>query len=497
MSLPQKVLVANRGEIAVRIIRTVHELGLESVVVYHAADAGSIAVREATEAVEVTGGTPVGAYLNVEAIIEAALRTGADAIHPGFGFLAENASFAQAVGDAGITFVGPPPDAIQAMGDKIRSKALAVKAGVPTVPGSTDAVADADEAVTEADRVGYPVLLKASAGGGGKGMRIANDATECREAFDRASSEAKASFGDGRVFVERYILRPRHIEIQVLADSHGTVLYLGERECSIQRRYQKVIEEAPSPFIDAATRRQMGESAVALARAVGYVSAGTVEMVVDTDRNFYFLEMNTRLQVEHPVTEAITGIDIVAEQLRIAGGEPLGFSQDDVTLTGSAIECRIYAEDADAGFLPATGRLALVRFPAGPGIRVDHGMLEGQEVTAAFDPMIAKVIVHGATRGEPRSSARAARFARHRAARDDHEHGVPRARAGTPGSSQAGNLHTGFLDEHADDARAPPLPTAEEQRILIAAASAGQSALRSALRSARAAGVDGRMEAVK
>jgi propionyl-CoA carboxylase alpha chain len=466
MSLPQKVLVANRGEIAVRIIRTIHELGLESVVVYHAADSGSIAVREATDAVAVTGPTPVGAYLNMDAIIEAALRTGADAIHPGFGFLAENAAFARAVADAGITFVGPPPEAIQAMGDKITSKALAVKAGVPTVPGSSGAVADADEAVAEADRVGYPVLLKASAGGGGKGMRIANDARECREAFDRASSEAQASFGDGRVFVERYILRPRHIEIQVLADGHGTVLHLGERECSIQRRYQKVIEEAPSPFIDEATRRLMGASAVALAKSVGYVSAGTVEMVVDTDRNFYFLEMNTRLQVEHPVTEAVTGIDIVAEQLRVAGGEPLEFSQDDVTLSGNAIECRIYAEDADAGFLPATGHLALVRFPAGSGIRVDHGMLEGQEITASFDPMIAKVIAHGADRGAAIAQTREA--LRQTVLLGTITNTAYLERVLAHPEFRAGNLHTGFLDEHADELKPPP-PTAEEERILVAA----------------------------
>jgi acetyl-CoA carboxylase biotin carboxylase subunit len=467
MSLPQKVLVANRGEIAVRILRTVKSLGLDGVVIFHPADAGSVAVRDASEAVEINGATPVGAYLDADQIIAAATSTGADAIHPGFGFLAENADFAQRVLDAGITFVGPAPDAIRAMGDKIESKRLAREAGVPTVPGSADAVASADEAMAEAERIGYPVLLKASAGGGGKGMRIARDAAECADAFERATSEALASFGDGRVFVERYIERPRHIEVQIMADQHGTVVHLGERECSIQRRYQKVIEEAPSAFIDAATREEMGARAIALAKAVGYASAGTVEMVVDQERNFYFLEMNTRLQVEHPVTELVTGIDIVAEQLRVAGGEPLGYGQDDVRLSGSAIECRIYAEDADAGFIPATGKLALVRFPAGPGIRVDHGMLEGQEVTAAFDPMIAKVIGSGATRDEAIARTR-------KALRETVLLGTVTNTAflervlGHP-EFAAGNTHTGFLDEHADELR-PPAPSAEDERLLLAAA---------------------------
>jgi acetyl-CoA carboxylase biotin carboxylase subunit len=467
VSLPTKVLIANRGEIAVRIIRTLRRLGIPSVVVYHAVDAEGLAVREADEAVEIFGETPVAAYLNVEAIVAACRQSGADAVHPGFGFLAENADFAATVADAGVIFVGPPPAAIRAMGDKIESKRLAKAAGVPTLPGSDGALANVDEALAEADRIGYPVLLKASAGGGGKGMRIARDRDACREAFERASGEAQAAFGDGRVFVERYIDRPRHIEVQVLADALGTVLHLGERECSIQRRYQKVIEEAPSPVIDAATRAEMGARAVALAQAVGYASAGTVEMILDEDKNFYFLEMNTRLQVEHPVTEMVTGIDIVEAQLRVAGGEPLGLTQDDVQIHGHAIECRVYAEDAEAGFIPATGHLHLVRLPSGPGVRVDHGVLEGQHVTSAFDPMIAKVIAYAHTR----------------------EHAIERAREALRGTVLLGTItntaylervlaqpdfvegktHTAFLDEHEDALKSPPR-SEEDARLLMAAA---------------------------
>ena len=467
MSLPDKVLIANRGEIAVRIVGTLRRLGIASVVVFHAEDAGGRAVREADEAVELQGETPVGAYLNVEGIVEACRRTGADAVHPGFGFLSENAAFAEALAEAGLVFIGPPPAAIRAMGDKIESKRLAAAAGVPTLPGSEGAVGDAGEAVAEADRIGYPVLLKASAGGGGKGMRIARDAAESREAFERASGEALASFGDGRVFVERFIERPRHIEVQVLADGRGTVVHLGERECSIQRRYQKVIEESPSPFIDEPTRREMGERAVALARAVGYASAGTVEMIVDAQRRFYFLEMNTRLQVEHPVTELVTGIDIVAAQVRIAAGEPLSFTQDDVALRGHAIECRIYAEDADAGFVPATGRLGLVRFPAGDGVRVDHGVVEGQQVSASFDPMIAKLAVHAASREE--AIARARQALRRTVLLGTITNTAYLERVLAQPAFAAGDTHTGFLDEHASALAAPPLGD-DVERCLIAGA---------------------------
>jgi propionyl-CoA carboxylase alpha chain len=465
--LPEKVLVANRGEIAVRVMRTLRRMGIASVAVYHREDADGRAVREADEAVELSGDTPVGAYLDIEAIVAACRATGATAVHPGFGFLSENAAFAEALAAAGITFIGPPPSAMRSMGDKIESKRLAAAAGVPTLPGSPDAVADVDEAVRVAEQIGFPVLLKASAGGGGKGMRIANDLAECREAFERASSEAAASFGDGRVFVERFIGRPRHVEVQVLADAHGTVLHLGERECSIQRRYQKVIEESPSPAIDAPTREAMGATAVALAVAVGYVSAGTVEMILDEDGSFYFLEMNTRLQVEHPVTELVTGIDIVAEQIRIAAGEPLAFGQADVRMDGWAIEARVYAEDADAGFVPAIGRLGLVRFPAGDGVRVDHGVVEGQQVSASFDPMIAKVAAHGATRAE--AIARLRDALRRTVLLGTVTNTAYLERVLAHPDFAAGETHTNFLAQHAG-ALAPPTPPDDVERCLVAAA---------------------------
>jgi propionyl-CoA carboxylase alpha chain len=467
MGLPSKVLIANRGEIAVRIIRTLRELGVGSVVVYHAADRHSLAVREADEAVELLGDPPVSAYLDVPQIIRACASTDAEAVHPGFGFLAENADFAQAVADAGVTFIGPPPSAIRAMGDKIESKRLAKIAGVPTLPGSEGALESAGEALEEAERIGYPVLLKASAGGGGKGMRIARDRKACEEAFVTAAREAQAAFGDGRVFIERYIDRPRHIEVQVLADAHGTCLYLGERECSIQRRYQKVVEEAPSPFIDPATRAEMGERAVALAKAVDYVSAGTVEMVADADRNFYFLEMNTRLQVEHPVTELVTGLDIVEQQLRIAGGEPLGLTQDDVQLRGHAIEVRIYAEDADAGFIPATGPLHVVRFPSGEGVRVDHGVIEGQPVSSAFDPMIAKLIGFADTREE--AIARTRQALRDTVLLGTITNTTFLERVLANADFISGDTHTAFIDEHAD-ALKTPAPDDHQRRLLLATA---------------------------
>lgn len=467
MSLPEKVLVANRGEIAVRIIRTLTELGIRSVAVYHAVDARSRHVRDADEAVELTGSTPVAAYLDAEQIVAACKSTGAQAVHPGFGFLSERAAFAEAVAAAGVTFIGPPPDAIRSMGDKIESKRIAVAAGVPTLPGSEDALADTDAALAEAERIGYPVLLKASAGGGGKGMRIARTAEECREAFERSSSEAETSFGDGRVFLERYVDRPRHIEVQVLADSHGNVIHLGERECSIQRRYQKVIEEAPSPFVTPELREELGSAAVALARKVGYTSAGTVEMVMDQDGNAYFLEMNTRLQVEHPVTELVTGVDIVAEQLRIAAGEKLSLSQDDVRMTGCAIEARVYAENATAGYIPAVGTLRLVRFPSGPGIRVDHGVLQGDEVTSAFDPMIAKVIGYGPTRTE--AIARASGALRETVLLGTTTNTAFLADVIEHPDFAAGDTHTGFLDEHPA-LTSPVVAGPDDERLLIAAA---------------------------
>jgi acetyl-CoA carboxylase biotin carboxylase subunit len=467
MTLPDKVLVANRGEIAVRIMRTLRQLGIGSVAVHHAIDASSRFVRDADEAVEISGETPVGAYLDGAAIIAAAQATGADAIHPGFGFLSENAGFAQAVADAGITFVGPPVSAIRSMGDKITSKQLAVRAGVPTLPGSGGALTDVDDALEQAARIGYPILLKASAGGGGKGMRIARTPDQCREAFTQAASEALASFGDGRIFLERYVDRPRHIEVQILADSYGNVVHLGERECSIQRRYQKVVEEAPSPFVGPQLRAQLGEAAVALARQVGYTSAGTVEMVMDTEGQAYFLEMNTRLQVEHPVTELVTGIDIVAEQLRIASGGKLGFTQADVQLTGSAIECRVYAEDPYAGFVPAIGPLRLVRFPDQPGIRIDHGVTQGERITAAFDPMIAKVVGFGRSRDE--ALERIATALRHTVLLGTTTNTGFLLDVVTDPDFIAGATHTGFIDEHPA-LTATPEPGAAGERLLVATA---------------------------
>jgi len=396
----EKILIANRGEIACRVIRTCRRLGIKTVAVFSDADADALHVRLADEAVPIGPPPAAESYLAIERIVEAARATGAEAVHPGYGFLAENARFAGALGDAGIVFIGPPTEAIRVMGDKIESKRLAEQAGVSTVPGHPDPVSDARLAARVAGDIGYPVMIKAAAGGGGKGMRIALGEQELRGALERAQSEARSSFGDDRVFLERFIEQPRHIEIQVLADRYDGVVHLGERECSIQRRHQKVIEEAPSPFLDEATRAAMGEQAKALARAVGYVSAGTVEFIVDQDRNFYFLEMNTRLQVEHPVTELLTGLDLVELMIRIAAGERLPFAQDDVRLDGWALEARVYAEDPRRGFLPATGRLKRYIEPEGEGIRVDSGIVEGGEITLFYDPMIAKVCAAGADRAQ-------------------------------------------------------------------------------------------------
>ncbi|MEK9945954.1 MAG: acetyl/propionyl/methylcrotonyl-CoA carboxylase subunit alpha [Alphaproteobacteria bacterium] len=397
----KKILVANRGEIACRVIRSARRMGIATVAVYSDADVGTPHTQLADEAIRIGPAPAAESYLVVDAILAAIKETGADAVHPGYGFLSENADFVNALDEEGITFIGPKADAIAAMGDKIESKKLADKAGVSTVPGFLGEVPDADAAVKIARDVGYPVMIKASAGGGGKGMRIARDDDSVREGFERAVSEAKSSFGDDRVFIERYVETPRHIEIQVLADTHGNVLYLGERECSIQRRHQKVIEEAPSPFLDEATRRAMGEQAVALSKAVGYVSAGTVEFIVDPERNFFFLEMNTRLQVEHPVTECITGLDLVEQMIRVAAGEKLQVTQDDIQLKGWAIESRIYAEDPLRGFLPSIGRLTGYDVPEErDGVRVDTGVEEGSEIYRFYDPMIAKLVASGADRAE-------------------------------------------------------------------------------------------------
>ncbi len=396
----KKILIANRGEIACRVIRTARRIGIRTVAVYSDADADALHRRMADESVHIGPPAAAESYLRIDRILEACRKTGAEAVHPGYGFLSEKAGFAEALAHAGIAFIGPGAQAIAAMGDKIESKKLAKAAGVSTVPGHLGVIPDADSAVGIARAIGYPVMIKASAGGGGKGMRIARNDPETREGFRSASNEARSSFADDRVFLEKYIEEPRHIEIQVLGDAHGHVIHLGERECSIQRRHQKVIEEAPSPFIDAATRAAMGAQAVALAKAVDYRSAGTVEFIVDRQRNFYFLEINTRLQVEHPVTELVTGLDLVEWMIRIAAGERLTLQQSEIRLEGSAIEARIYAEDPLRSFLPSVGRLTRYLPPEGDGIRVDSGVFEGAEISIYYDPMIAKLIAYGGSRRE-------------------------------------------------------------------------------------------------
>ena len=396
----KKILVANRGEIACRVFITAKKMGIATVAVYSDADRDSLHVQMADEAVHIGPSVSSDSYLAINKIIQACLDTGADAVHPGYGFLSENGHFRDSLDAAGIIFIGPSKEAIESMGDKITSKRIAEQAGVNTIPGYTDVVRDADHAIEISAEIGYPVMLKASSGGGGKGMRVANNDGDCREGFERATNEAKSSFGDDRIFIEKYIQQPRHIEIQVMADSQGNVIYLGERECSIQRRHQKVIEEAPSPFLDNETRKKMGEQSCALARAVNYQSAGTVEFIADADMNFYFLEMNTRLQVEHPVTELVTGQDLVELMIRVAAGERLMLTQTDVTLSGWAIEARVYAEDPLRNFLPSTGRLVKYSEPKGNGIRVDSGVYEGGEISIFYDPMIAKLITYGDDRSQ-------------------------------------------------------------------------------------------------
>jgi propionyl-CoA carboxylase alpha chain len=399
----KRILIANRGEIACRIIKTARRMGIETVAVYSEADRDALHVEMADEAVPIGPAPAAESYLVIEKIVEACRKTGAQAVHPGYGFLSEREAFPKALGQAGIVFIGPNPGAIAAMGDKIESKKAAAKAKVSTVPGYLGEIADEKQALKIAEEIGFPVMIKASAGGGGKGMRIAYSAAEVAEGFTRARSEAKSSFGDDRVFIEKFIVNPRHVEIQVLGDKHGNVIYLGERECSIQRRNQKVIEEAPSPLLDEKTRKAMGEQAVALAKAVGYDSAGTVEFVAGQDRSFYFLEMNTRLQVEHPVTEMVTGIDLVEQMIRIAAGEKLAIKQSDVKLSGWAVESRLYAEDPYRNFLPSTGRLVKYRPPPetsieGVTVRNDTGVTEGGEISIYYDPMVAKLITHAPTR---------------------------------------------------------------------------------------------------
>jgi acetyl-CoA carboxylase, biotin carboxylase subunit len=396
----KRILIANRGEIAVRIIRACRDLGIESVAVFSDVDRAALHVREADHAVWVGPSPAAESYLKTDVIIEAAQKTAADAVHPGYGFFSERASFARAVEAAGLTWIGPPPDAIERMGDKVAARKLMAAAGVPITPGSPGTLETAEQVREIANKIGFPIMIKAAAGGGGKGMRLVEGDKDLDSIVRTVASEAKSSFGDGRFYVEKYLRRPRHIEVQVLADKHGNTVHVFERECSIQRRNQKVVEESPSPFITDEMRHKMGEVAVRAAKAVNYDSAGTIEFLADAERNFYFMEMNTRIQVEHPVTELVTGVDLVRTQIEIAAGAKLPFKQEDLKQRGWAIECRIYAEDPAAGFVPAPGKIESLRFPSGPGVRNDAGVYAGSEVPIFYDPMISKLATWGATRSE-------------------------------------------------------------------------------------------------
>jgi propionyl-CoA carboxylase alpha chain len=471
----KRILIANRGEIACRIIRTARRMGIETVAVYSEADKDALHVQMADEAVLIGPPPAAQSYLLIDAIIDACKRTGAEAVHPGYGFLSEREAFPAALAAAGIVFIGPNPKAIAAMGDKIESKRAAAAAKVSTVPGYLGVIEDEKEAMQIADEIGYPVMIKASAGGGGKGMRIAYSRAEVGEGFARARSEAKASFGDDRVFIEKFITDPRHIEIQVLGDMHGNVIHLGERECSIQRRNQKVIEEAPSPLLDEATRRRMGDQAVALAKAVGYDSAGTVEFVAGQDKSFFFLEMNTRLQVEHPVTELVTGIDLVEQMIRVAAGEKLRLKQSDIRLNGWAVESRIYAEDPYRNFLPSIGRLVRYRPPAessrdGVTVRNDTGVYEGGEISLYYDPMIAKLVTQAPTR-EAAIDAQAA--ALDAFVIGGIRHNIPFLSALMQHPRwRAGRLSTGFIAEEFPDGFHAIVPEGETAHVIAAVAAA-------------------------
>jgi propionyl-CoA carboxylase alpha chain len=471
----KRILIANRGEIACRIIKTARRMGIETVAVYSEADRDALHVEMADDAVLIGPPAAAESYLVMERIIDACRKTGAEAVHPGYGFLSEREAFPRALADAGIVFIGPNPVAIAAMGDKIESKKAAARANVSTVPGFLGVIEDEAHAVKIAGEIGYPVMIKASAGGGGKGMRIAYSTAEVAEGYTRAKSEAKSSFGDDRVFIEKFIVDPRHIEIQVLGDKHGNVIYLGERECSIQRRNQKVIEEAPSPLLDEATRRKMGEQAVALAKAVGYDSAGTVEFVAGQDKSFFFLEMNTRLQVEHPVTELITGIDLVEQMIRVAAGEKLAIRQPDVTLSGWAVESRVYAEDPFRNFLPSIGRLVKYRPPAeraegGITVRNDTGVDEGGEISLFYDPMIAKLVTHAPSRAaaiEAQSAALDAFYI------DGIRHNIPFLAALMQHPRwKEGRLSTGFIAEEYREGFAPARAEGAVARRIAAVAAA-------------------------
>jgi propionyl-CoA carboxylase alpha chain len=471
----KRILIANRGEIACRVIKTARHMGIETVAVYSEADRDALHVEMADDAVLIGPPAAAESYLLIDKIVEACRKTGAEAVHPGYGFLSEREAFPRELAKAGIVFIGPNPGAIAAMGDKIESKKAAAKAKVSTVPGHLGVIEDEKHAVKIADEIGYPVMIKASAGGGGKGMRIAHSKSEVAEGFNVSKAEAKSSFGDDRVFIEKFIVDPRHIEIQVLGDKHGNVIYLGERECSIQRRNQKVIEEAPSPLLDETTRRKMGEQAVSLAKAVNYDSAGTVEFVAGQDKSFYFLEMNTRLQVEHPVTELVTGIDLVEQMIRVAAGEKLSIAQKDVTLTGWAVESRVYAEDPFRNFLPSIGRLVKYRPPAeasqdGVTIRNDTGVQEGGEISIHYDPMIAKLVTHAPSRAaaiEAQSTALDAFYI------DGIRHNIPflSALMNHP-RWREGKLSTGFIAEEFPKGFSARPPEGEVARRLAAVGAA-------------------------
>jgi propionyl-CoA carboxylase alpha chain len=471
----KRILIANRGEIACRIIKTARRMGIETVAVYSEADRDALHVEMADTAVAIGPPPPSESYLVIDKIVAACKATGAEAVHPGYGFLSEREAFPKALKKAGVVFIGPNARAIAAMGDKIESKKAAAKAKVSTVPGHLGVIADEKQAVKIADEIGYPVMIKASAGGGGKGMRIAHSRAEVAEGFARARSEAKSSFGDDRVFIEKFIVDPRHVEIQVLGDKHGNIIYLGERECSIQRRNQKVVEEAPSPLLDAATRRKMGEQAVALAKAVGYDSAGTVEFVAGQDKSFYFLEMNTRLQVEHPVTELVTGIDLVEQMIRVAAGEKLKLKQGDVKLDGWAVETRVYAEDPVRNFLPSIGRLVRYRPPAetragGITVRNDTGVYEGGEISLYYDPMIAKLVTHAPTRKQAIAAQADALDA---FTIEGFRHNISFLSALMQNERwQKGRLSTAFLAEEFPHGFHPLAPAGETARVLVAVAAA-------------------------
>ena len=462
----KKILIANRGEIACRVIKTARKMGISTVAIYSDADRNALHRLMADESVYIGPAPSAESYLVIDNILAAIKKTGADAVHPGYGFLSENAAFAKALDKEGVTFIGPPVGAITAMGDKIASKKLAEKANVSTVPGHTEAVRDPDDAVQIANDIGYPVMLKASAGGGGKGMRLARNDEECRDGLERAVNEAKSSFGDDRVFVEKYIGEPRHIEIQIIADKHGNTVYMGERECSIQRRHQKVLEEAPSPFLDEAMRQAMGKQAVALAKAVDYHSAGTVEFIVDDKKNFFFLEMNTRLQVEHPVTELITGQDLVELMIKVAADEELPFGQDDVKLNGWALEARVYAEDPFRNFLPSIGRLVRYQSPKETHhVRVDTGVTEGGEISIYYDPMIAKLITFGADRTEAIQHMRSA-LDSYYIRGVNHNIGFLSALI-AHSRFQSGNITTNFIAEEYPDGFHPQDLPAEDPIIQV------------------------------